>query len=305
MLDNHRHHNYGLFLLPVAVLFSLTLSGCFSSSQYAKYTDYNSQYTDYQSSSNKWHDNIQVEPNRKMVNGVMRTAFSQVGNPYRYGGNSPETGFDCSGFVKWVYSQYGVELPRISSSMAGVGTPVSRDELRPGDLVFFAHKRGISHVGIYTGNDKYIHSPRTGKSIEESELSSQNNRTRFVTARRIINNDGISAINENLKNTWVAESRQQLKESRGSTIAQKSNKKELKAKKQTEKKSAKNSKSSKKGNKKSAKAVKHTVKSGDTIYDLSKKYGVSTDDIIKANNLGKKKSQLKLGQTLVVPKKSN
>ncbi|MDR2443280.1 MAG: C40 family peptidase, partial [Deltaproteobacteria bacterium] len=147
------------------------------------------------------------ELNQRQVNNILKTAFSQVGNPYRYGGSSPETGFDCSGFVGWVYQQYGVKLPRSSRDMLKVGDPVSREELRPGDLVFFNY--GYSHVGIYTGDDKYIHSPRTGKRIQESDLNAKGRGDRFVGGRRIIDNLGVTNISDSLKSQWVAQSRHQ------------------------------------------------------------------------------------------------
>lgn len=219
------------------------------------------------------------------VDNVLQTAFSQIGNPYRYGGNSPETGFDCSGFVRWVYKQHDVELPRTSGSMLGVGSSVARDELRPGDLVFFGRKR-VSHVGIYTGDEKYIHSPRTGKSIQESALDDRGRGERFLGARRIINNEGASAVSESLKQAWADQSRSQVA-AQNAPSASKNSQARL---------------NKKSGAKKTAASKKHKVRSGDTLYDISKKYGVSTAALAKANNLnGKKKSQLKLGQTLVVP----
>ncbi len=220
--------------------------------------------------------------NQSRVDSVLKTAFSQVGNPYRYGGNTPETGFDCSGFVRWVYKQYDVELPRTSGHMLGVGTPVTRDELLPGDLVFFGRKR-VSHVGIYTGDDKFIHSPSTGKSIQESALNYRGRGERFLGARRIINNEGATAVSESLKQGWVEQSRRQMAATNTPS-------------------SAKNSQArlNKKSGQKTAK--KHKVRSGDTLYDISKKYGVSTAALARANNLnGRKKSQLRLGQTLLVP----
>ena len=67
------------------------------------------------------------DPNQRRVDDILEPAFSQIGNPYRYGGSAPETGFDCSGFVGWVYGQYGVSLPRSSRDMLAVGDPVDRD----------------------------------------------------------------------------------------------------------------------------------------------------------------------------------
>ncbi len=223
-----------------------------------------------------------IAANQNRVDSVLQTAFSQVGRLYRYGGNTPETGFDCSGFVRWVYDQYDVDLPRTSRTMLGVGTPVARDELRPGDLVFFGRKR-VSHVGIYTGDDKFIHSPSRGRRIQESEMNYGGRGERFMGARRIIDNEGAEVVGEHLKQAWVELSRQQ-------TAAQ------------NPPSSAKNSQA--RVNKESAakQAKKHKVRSGDTIYEISKKYGVSAAALVKANNLnGRRKSQLRLGQTILVP----
>lgn len=143
-------------------------------------------------------------PQKPSPNNILKTAFSQVGNPYRYGGASPETGFDCSGFVKWVYGQYDIKLPRSSGDMMTAGKVVDRRELKPGDLVFFGRKKRITHVGIYTGDDKYIHSPRTGKSIEESRLEARARGEYYVGARRILPNVNVEAIDEELKRMWIA-----------------------------------------------------------------------------------------------------
>lgn len=153
----------------------------------------------------------QLAANRKSVNRVMGTAFSQVGNTYRRGGTKPETGFDCSGFVGWVYGQYNVRLPRSSGDMmAALDNPVPRKDLRPGDLVFFGRKKRITHVGIYTGNNKYIHSPSSGKPVQESSLDDRGRGEYYAGARRVLNNEGVNAIDEALKSAWIAQTRRQL-----------------------------------------------------------------------------------------------
>jgi cell wall-associated NlpC family hydrolase len=105
-------------------------------------------------------------------------ALSKLGTPYRYGASGP-TAFDCSGLVKWSFANAGRALPRTSRAMAGVGTPVSRANLQPGDLVFFY--KPISHVGIYIGNGKIVHASRTGQPVKVSDMA----RMKFNTARRI------------------------------------------------------------------------------------------------------------------------
>ena len=114
-------------------------------------------------------------------------ALSHVGVPYRFGGNSPEMGFDCSGLVQYVYSRgAGVALPRNTQSLSEVGAPVPTDALAPGDLVFFdTLRRPYSHVGIYLGGYRFIHAPTTGGYVELVDLRDRYWRTRFNGARRL------------------------------------------------------------------------------------------------------------------------
>jgi cell wall-associated NlpC family hydrolase len=104
-----------------------------------------------------------------------------LGVPYVWGGASP-SGFDCSGFVMYVFSQLGVSLPHSSYSQYGMGVPVSRDQLQPGDLVFF---NGLGHVGIYAGGGSFIHAPHTGDVVKVSSISGWYSST-YVGARRIV-----------------------------------------------------------------------------------------------------------------------
>lgn len=118
---------------------------------------------------------------------VLEIAARYLGTPYRYGGQAPG-GFDCSGFVKYVYGQVGIELPRTAASQYGVGTEVTREQLIPGDLVFFRCGGGsIDHVGIYSGNNQFIHSssPRSGGVIYSSMSESYYARS-YTGARRIL-----------------------------------------------------------------------------------------------------------------------
>lgn len=115
-------------------------------------------------------------------------AVSLVGSPYRLGGTSPETGLDCSGFVGHVFRQAaGVVLPRDSRAISEAALPLQQDELQPGDLVFFnTLNRAFSHVGIYLGDDRFVHaaSSRTG-SVMVSNLKDSYWRERFDGARRV------------------------------------------------------------------------------------------------------------------------
>lgn len=109
---------------------------------------------------------------------VVAYAKNFVGVPYVYGGNTPDSGFDCSGFVKYVFSNFGVQMPRTSYSQMNVGTPITRDALVPGDLVVF---RGGGHVGIYVGNNYYIHAPQSGRNVTVEEMNRE-----LYCARRIV-----------------------------------------------------------------------------------------------------------------------
>jgi cell wall-associated NlpC family hydrolase len=114
------------------------------------------------------------------------TAMSLRGAPYRDGGVDPSTGFDCSGFVQYVYGQYGVALPRQVHDQFTVGKKVDRDQLQPGDLVFFSTVApGASHVGIMIGGDQFIHAPSERGVVRVDSLTLQYWATRFIGAKRV------------------------------------------------------------------------------------------------------------------------
>lgn len=114
-------------------------------------------------------------------------AMGFLGVPYKYGGNSAETGFDCSGFVRAVFEQsVGKVLPRRSDEQAAATQAIDRSELKPGDLVFFnTMRRAFSHVGIYMGDGKFIHAPRTGSQVRVEDMRLAYWQTRFNGARRV------------------------------------------------------------------------------------------------------------------------
>lgn len=118
-------------------------------------------------------------------NEIIRTAKNFLGVPYRWGGTSPAHGFDCSGFPMAVYHLNGLNLPRSSKEQWEVGTPIDRGQLLKADLLFFATSGGgkISHVGIYLGDDKFIHAPGRGKRILIDSLSKKYFRRCYVGAR--------------------------------------------------------------------------------------------------------------------------
>ena len=110
---------------------------------------------------------------------VSKYARSFVGVPYRYGGSSPRSGFDCSGFVAFVYRHFGIRLPHYTYAQYGRGRRVSVRSLRPGDLVFFY---GLGHVGLYVGHQRFIHAPHTGARVRVERFHYAG----FAGARRLI-----------------------------------------------------------------------------------------------------------------------
>jgi len=114
-------------------------------------------------------------------------AMAFLGVPYRRGGNTFDTGFDCSGFVKALYEQsMGLVLPRKAEQQAAVTQKIERAELQPGDLVFFnTMRRAFSHVGIYVGNGKFIHSPKPGAEVRVEDMGVAYWNRRFDGARRV------------------------------------------------------------------------------------------------------------------------
>ncbi len=118
---------------------------------------------------------------------IVRTASRLHGVRYRWGGTS-RSGFDCSGFTRYVFRQRaGIELPHSASAQFRMGKPVPRNELKPGDLVFFqTYRRGASHVGIYIGNGKFIHASSAGGRVRVDSLNDGYYRQRYLGARRVV-----------------------------------------------------------------------------------------------------------------------
>lgn len=131
-------------------------------------------------------DDRLMELNRSVdTSAIVRTAFSYRGSRYRYGGSS-RGGFDCSGFTRHVYAKNGICLPHNSSAQAQCGKKVSRDELKAGDLVFFSTtRRGISHVGIYVGDGKFVHASSSRGHVRVDSLNEGYYKERYRGARRV------------------------------------------------------------------------------------------------------------------------
>jgi cell wall-associated NlpC family hydrolase len=123
------------------------------------------------------------------IQRVLRGAMALMGTPYRWGGTSPDTGFDCSGLVGYVFQHaLGIELPRISHDMAVTteGDIIKdRSQLTPGDLVFFGRSGRVNHVGIYVGEGRFLHAPSAGKDVRIDSMTSGYWGDRFLQARRL------------------------------------------------------------------------------------------------------------------------
>jgi cell wall-associated NlpC family hydrolase len=124
----------------------------------------------------------------KQATQLVANAIDLLGVPYRRGGNSAETGFDCSGFVRAIYEQsLGLILPRRAEQQAAATQNIDKSDLQPGDLVFFnTMRRAFSHVGIYIGDGKFIHAPKPGAEVRVESMSIAYWRGRFDGARRVM-----------------------------------------------------------------------------------------------------------------------
>ena len=110
-------------------------------------------------------------------------ALDEVGVPYRWGGESPQTGFDCSGLVRWAYGRVGIDLPHNSYALYSTGRRVPESGMAPGDILFF---EGLGHVGIYLGRGRMVHAPNTGRNVEVVRLGTAYYGSRLIGARRVV-----------------------------------------------------------------------------------------------------------------------
>jgi cell wall-associated NlpC family hydrolase len=127
-------------------------------------------------------------PRADAANAVLFRAIALVGTPYRYGGNTPDSGFDCSGLVGYVFRDAaGVVLPRTSGEMSELrAREVGMRDLQAGDLVFFAEGRRVSHVGIYVGELRFVHAPNTGGTVRLDRLDAPYWNSHFVYGKRVL-----------------------------------------------------------------------------------------------------------------------
>ena len=157
-----RSHSFRFPALLMIWLFSLYLGGC---------------------GSQPYRPSGQA-PDRQQV---IETARDMLGVPYRYGGSTPNHGFDCSGLVQYVYSQAGVQVPRTTGEQYRAALPIKRHSLEPGDVIFFrTHgRRFVSHVGIYIGSGKFIHAPSSGRHVSIDSLQDDYWRRRYTSGGRM------------------------------------------------------------------------------------------------------------------------
>ncbi len=148
-------------------------------------------------------------------------AMGFLGVPYRRGGNSADTGFDCSGFVRAIYEQsIGLILPRKAEQQAAATQNIDRNELQPGDLVFFnTMRRAFSHVGIYVGEGKFIHSPKPGAEVRVESMSVAYWNRRFDGARRVAGQDTQSAQAREARAAAVVQAQAQVSAANTSAVS--------------------------------------------------------------------------------------
>lgn len=170
--------------------------GCFIALTYPTYADTqvesmvkSSALMQHATSVNASSPNLEIGTKADAIGNILLQAVSLMGIPYRWGGNTPESGMDCSGFIRYVFKKsMGITLPRTVAEMAKVGKRISLSEIQPGDLIFFNTLRTNSHIGMYIGNNKFIQSPRTGEQIQVSDLNGYW-RARINGIKRIVQED--------------------------------------------------------------------------------------------------------------------
>ncbi|MEL7537497.1 MAG: C40 family peptidase [Pseudomonadota bacterium] len=124
-------------------------------------------------------------PNESARSTAVAVALAQVGKPYRFGGASPNEGFDCSGLVWFAYRNAGVQTPRTTRAMWRELVPIGRDELLPGDLLFFNIDGKPEHVGLYIGDDRFVHAPSSGKTVTVADMSQPYYRRVWLRGARV------------------------------------------------------------------------------------------------------------------------
>jgi cell wall-associated NlpC family hydrolase len=153
----------------------------------------------YSAEGNPAEANLQLTSWQAKAQEVLINALSLTGIKYKYGGSNPDTGFDCSGFVRYVFSQAAnLTLPPTARAISQIGKTVKKDELQPGDLVFFnTLKSAFSHVGIYVGDNKFVHAPRTGGAVRVESMQTSYWASRYNGAQRLENDTNTNEVSVN------------------------------------------------------------------------------------------------------------
>lgn len=159
-----------------AMLLSLSLSGCGGPETVRSSPP----------PSRDWSGSAANDP--AAANAVLMRAIGLVGTPYRYGGNTPDSGFDCSGLVNYVFrDMLDLRLPRTSRELAAIqGPKIATNRLAPADLVFFGSRGEVSHVGIYIGEGRFVHAPSTGGTVRLDRLDGPYWRDHYTGAKRVL-----------------------------------------------------------------------------------------------------------------------
>ncbi len=126
-----------------------------------------------------------VDFGSRKAHAAVQEAMKYLGTDYKWGGASPTTGFDCSGLLQWAYAQQGIKIPRVTYDQVKAGVSVPRGSLREGDLILFAHGGDIHHVGVYLGDGKFLHAPKTGDVVKVSSLDEPYFKGGYYEARRV------------------------------------------------------------------------------------------------------------------------
>lgn len=187
------HSSSSVWLSGLVAALTLVLAGCATTDQ-AAYTAPTSQlYTLRDADAiGALLDRIEAGQSAPGIKDTSTTpdfvsnAMAYLGTRYKYGGTSPATGFDCSGLIWYVFNDLGIDVPRVAAEQAKLGERVARAELERGDLVFFnTAGRRYSHVGIYVGDGKFLHAPRTGGKVRVEAMNKRYWNSRYNGARRV------------------------------------------------------------------------------------------------------------------------
>jgi len=179
-----------IFTLVIYLIFSASIvAPCFADENLASETIENAEGDEIVilDSQNTNEQVSQISSWQSKAQEILINAMSLTGIKYKYGGNDPDTGFDCSGFVRYVFSHAAnLTLPPTARAISQIGKTVKKDELQPGDLVFFnTLKSAFSHVGIYIGNNKFIHAPSSGSTVRIENMQTNYWAKRFNGAQRL------------------------------------------------------------------------------------------------------------------------